>query len=129
MGYAIIKVGGKQHRVTAGEWLYVDRLALAEGATFNAEVLLIGGDGETDLAPTAEVIVRILAHTKGEKIRIGKVRRRKGYRRHNGFRASVTKIQIESIGAAAAAKPRAAKKVAAAGAAPTEETKEAGDGA
>ena len=129
MGYAIIRVGGKQHRVTAGEWLYVDRLALEEGATFNPEVLLIGGDGETDLAPTAEVIARILAHTRGEKIRIGKYRRRKGYRRHNGFRASLTKIQIESIGAAVAAKPKAAKKVAAAVEAPAEETREAEHGA
>lgn len=129
MGYAIIRVGGKQHRVTAGEWLYVDRLALEEGATFNPEVLLIGGDGETDLAPTAAVIARILAHTRGEKIRIGKYRRRKGYRRHNGFRASLTKIQIESIGAAVAAKPAAAKKVAAAVEAPADETKEAEHGA
>ena len=128
MGYAIIRVGGKQHRVTAGEWLYVDRLAFDEGATFAPEVLLIGGDGDTDLAPTAVVTARILAHTKGEKIRIGKVRRRKGYRRHNGFRASLTKIQIESIGAAAGAKPKAAKKVAAAVAAPAEETKEAEHG-
>jgi large subunit ribosomal protein L21 len=129
MGYAIIKVGGKQHRVTAGEWLYVDRLALDEGATFNPEVLLIGGDGETDLAPTAEVTARILAHTRGEKIRIGKYRRRKGYRRHNGFRASLTKIQIETIGAAVAAKPKAVKKVAAAVEAPAEETREAENGA
>ena len=129
MGYAIIRVGGKQHRVTAGEWLYVDRLALEEGATFNPEVLLIGGDGETDLEPTAAVTARILAHTRGEKIRIGKVRRRKGYRRHNGFRASLTKIQIETIGGAAAAKPKATKKVVAAVEAPTEETKEAEHGA
>ena len=56
-------------------------------------------------------------------------RRRKGYRRHNGFRASLTKIQIESIGAAVAAKPAAAKKVAAVVEAPAEETKEAEHGA
>lgn len=110
MGYAIIRVGGKQHRVTAGEWLLVDRLALDEGATFNPEVLLIGGDGTTDLAPTAAVTARVLSHEKGEKIRIGKVKRRKNYRRHNGFRASLTKIQIETIGGAAAAKPKAAAK-------------------
>ena len=129
MGYAIIRVGGKQHRVTAGEWLYVDRLALEEGATFNPEVLLTGGDGETDLAPTAEVTARILAHTRGEKIRIGKYRRRKGYRRHNGFRASLTKIQIETIGTAAAAKSKAAQKVAAAVEVPAGEIKEAENGA
>ena len=127
MGYAIIRVGGKQHRVTAGEWLLVDRLALDEGATFEPEVLLTGGDGTTDLAPTATVTARVLSHEKGEKIRIGKYRRRKDYRRHTGFRASLTKIQIESIGGAAA-KPKAAKAKAAAAEAPAEE-KEAGDGA
>ena len=130
MGYAIIRVGGKQHRVTAGEWLLVDRLALDEGATFNPEVLLIGGDGTTDLAPTAAVTARVLSHEKGEKIRIGKVKRRKNYRRHNGFRASLTKIQIETIGgAAAAAKPQAAaKKVAVAADAPAVENTEAQSG-
>lgn len=130
MGYAIIRVGGKQHRVTAGEWLLVDRLALDEGATFNPEVLLIGGDGTTDLAPTAAVTARVLSHEKGEKIRIGKVKRRKNYRRHNGFRASLTKIQIETIGgAAAAAKPKAAaKKVAVAADAPAVENTEAQSG-
>lgn len=129
MGYAIIRVGGKQHRVTAGEWLLVDRLALDEGATFNPEVLLTGGDGETELAPTAAVVARVLSHEKGDKIRIGKYRRRKGYRRHNGFRASLTKIQIETIGGvAAAAKPKAEKKAAVADA-PAAEPKEDGNGA
>ena len=129
MGYAIIRVGGKQHRVTAGEWLHVDRLALEEGATFNPEVLLIGGDGTTDLSPSASVTARVLSHDKGDKIRIGKYKRRKNYRRHNGFRASLTKIQIESIGgAAAAAKPKAAKKAAVAVEAPADETKETESG-
>ena len=46
MSYAIISVGGKQYRVSAGERLLVDRLALEDGATFNPTVLLVGGDGE-----------------------------------------------------------------------------------
>lgn len=131
MGYAIIRVGGKQHRVSAGEWLLVDRLALDEGATFNPEVLLIGGDGTTDLAPTAAVTARVLSHEKGEKLVIGKYRRRKDYRRKNGFRASLTKIQIEAVGGAPAAKPKAVAKKAAAAAKPTpaEESKEAVNGA
>lgn len=128
MGYAIIKVGGKQHTVKPGEWLLVDRLPFDEGATFEPEVLLTGGDGEADLAPSATVTARVLSHEKGDKIRIGKYRRRKDYRRHTGFRASLTKIQIESIGAAAA-KPKAVKAKAKAAAAPAEEPKEAGDGA
>lgn len=124
MGYAIIRVGGKQHRVTAGEWLVVDRLALDEGATFEPEVLLTGGDGTTDLSPSATVTARVLSHEKGEKIRIGKYRRRKDYRRHTGFRASLTKIQIESIGGQAA-KPKAAAKAKAAPAEAPAEEKEA----
>ena len=47
MGYAIIRVGGKQHRVREGEWLLVDRLPYEEGATFHPDVLLVGGDGDT----------------------------------------------------------------------------------
>src|SRR3989304_4676967 len=53
MSYAIITVGGKQHRVREGEWLLVDRLAIEEGTTFHPDVLLVGGDGETLVDPGA----------------------------------------------------------------------------
>jgi hypothetical protein len=69
------------------------------------------------------VTARVLGHVKGDKIRIGTYRRRTGYKRHNGFRASLTQIQIEAIGAGgrAAAKPAAAEPAAAAApAAPVE---------
>ena len=52
MSYAIISVGGKQYRVSAGERLLVDRLALEDGATFTPPVLLVGGDGEPQIAPS-----------------------------------------------------------------------------
>ena len=116
MSYAIITVGGKQYRVREGERLLVDRLATDEGATFEPRVLLVGGDGKTDLSPSTTVTARVLGHTLGEKIRIGKLRRRTGYRKHTGFRASLTQIQIESIGGGAkkaAAKPKAEKAEAA----------------
>ena len=52
MSYAIITVGGKQYRVQEGERLLVDRLKTDEGTTFNPRVLLVGGDGTTDLSPS-----------------------------------------------------------------------------
>ena len=112
MSYAIITVGGKQYRVQEGERLLVDRMKTGEGETFNPRVLLIGGEGKTDLSPSTTVTARVVGHTLGDKIRIGKYKRRTGYRRHTGFRASLTQIEIESIGAGskkAAAKPAAAK--------------------
>ena len=124
MSYAIITVGGKQYRVREGERLLVDRLKTDEGKTFEPRVLLVGGDGKTDIAPSTTVTARVVGHTLGEKIRIGKYKRRTGYRKHNGFRASLTQIQIESIGggarkAAAKPKPAAEKPKAEAEVTPT----------
>jgi large subunit ribosomal protein L21 len=113
MSYAIITVGGKQHRVREGEKLLVDRLKLDEGKTFNPRVLLVGGDGTTDLSPSTTVTARVVGHVLGEKIRIGKYKRRTGYRRHNGYRSRLTRIEIEAIGAKAAKKAAAAPKAAA----------------
>jgi large subunit ribosomal protein L21 len=115
MSYAIITLGGKQYRVQEGERLLVDRLKTDEGKTFNPKVLLVGGNGKTDLAPSISVTARVVSHELGEKIRIGKYKKRTGYRKHTGFRASLTQIEIESIGAgarkaAAAAKPKAEAK-------------------
>ncbi|MEX0850692.1 MAG: 50S ribosomal protein L21 [Gaiellaceae bacterium] len=111
MTYAIIKVGGKQYRVREGERLLVDRLAEDEGSTFTPTVLLVGGDGEPVLDPgDLKVMAKVLGAVKGPKIRIGKYKKRTGYRRHTGFRSSLTQIEIESIGA----KKREVKKETAA---------------
>ena len=100
MSYAIISVGGKQYTVREGERLLVDRLPEAEGKTFSPRVLLVGGDGEARLSPTdVTVTAKVIGPVLGEKIRIGKYRPKKGYKRHTGFRAKLTQIQIESIGA------------------------------
>ena len=111
MTYAIIKVAGKQYRVREGERLLVDRLAQDEGATITPTVLLVGGDGAPVLDPAnLKVTAKVLGAVKGPKIRIGKYKKRTGYRKHTGFRASLTQIQIESIGgkpARAATKPKA----------------------
>lgn len=109
--YAIISVGGKQYRVREGEKLLVDRLAHGEGKAFNPAVLLVGGGGETQISPKdVTVTARVVADVKGEKIRIGKYRPKNGYKKHTGFRASLSQIEIESIGGkkrAETAKPKA----------------------
>ena len=114
MTYAIVKLGGKQYRVQEGEYLLVDRLAVAENKTFHPEVLFVGGDGQADLSPKGvTVTAKVLGHEQGKKIRIGKYKKRTGYRRHTGFRASLSRVQIESIGkkaARAAAAPKAAEE-------------------
>jgi large subunit ribosomal protein L21 len=109
MSYAVISLGGKQYRVREGERLLVDKLATDEGKTFEPRVLLVGGDGATDLSPTTTVTARVVGHQLGEKIRIGKYKKRTGYRKHNGYRSRLTQIEIQSIGGAK--KPAAAKKV------------------
>jgi large subunit ribosomal protein L21 len=111
MSYAIISVGGKQYRVREGERLLVDRLALDDGASFTPAVLLAGGSGDPQIAP-ADVVVTatVLSQEKGPKIRIGKYKKRTGYKRHTGFRSSLTRIQIESIGGAGSKGERAKPK-------------------
>jgi large subunit ribosomal protein L21 len=112
-GYAIIKLGGKQYVVREGEKLLVDRLDVDENKTFKPEVIFEGGDGKAELSPKGQpVTAKVLGHVKGEKIRIGKYRRRTGYRRHTGHRSKLTQIEIQSIGTkrAPAKKETAAEK-------------------
>jgi len=121
--YAIISVGGKQYRVREGERLLVDRLAHGEGNTFQPAVLLVGGGGETQISPAnVTVTARVVADVKGDKIRIGKYRPKNGYKKHTGFRASLSQIEIESIGGAkrAAVKEVAVKEAAVKETAPKE---------
>ena len=103
MSYAIITLGGKQYVVREGEKLLVDRVTTEPGKTFTPDVLFLGGEGQAELKPSAVVTVKVVDHVLGEKIRIGKYKKRTGYRRHNGFRARLTQIEIESIGAKRAA--------------------------
>jgi large subunit ribosomal protein L21 len=128
MSYAVISIGNKQYRVREGQRLLVDRVPHDEGKTFHPDLVMLGGDGEpklgSDLKGT-QVTVKVAEHVKGEKVIVGKHRRRTGYKRRNGFRASLTRIEVQSIGAtrsrstsakkepAARAKPAAAKKPAA----------------
>jgi len=99
MNYAIIRLGNKQHRVRDGETLVVDRLPTGEGKSFEPDVLL--GEGK--------VTATVVAHERGPKIRIGKYRRRTGYKRHNGFRAATSRVEISFGGAKKAAAPKQEK--------------------
>ena len=109
MSYAIISLQGKQHRVREGEWLLVDRVPTEPGKTFNPTILMLGGDGNADFdAKGATVTAKVVEHVLGEKIRIGKYRPKNGYKRHNGYRSRLSKIEIQSISVkagAAKAKP------------------------
>jgi large subunit ribosomal protein L21 len=99
--YAVIAVGGKQYRVREGEWLLVDRLAVEEGKTFHPDVLLLGGDGEPKLGDKLkgqQVTAKVTAHVLGEKVIVGKHKRRTGYRRRNGHRSRLSRIEIQTIG-------------------------------
>jgi large subunit ribosomal protein L21 len=99
MNYAIISLGGKQYVVMEGESLLVDRLDREAGKTFQPDVLFLGGDGAGRLAPKVSVTAKVVGHERGPKIRIGKYKPKSGYKRHTGFRSSLTRIEVTGIGA------------------------------
>jgi large subunit ribosomal protein L21 len=106
-GYAIISLGGKQYRVKEGERLLVDRVATEEGKTFHPDVLMLGGDGKFELAPKGTpVTLKVVGSALGEKVRIGKYKPKSGYRRKTGFRAKLSQIEVQTIGAKRAAAPK-----------------------
>ena len=96
--YAIITLGGKQYVVHEGETLLVDRLDREEGKAFQPDVLFVGGEGDGELSPSTSVSAKIVGHVRGPKVRIGKYKPKSGYRRHTGFRSSLTRIEITGIG-------------------------------
>ena len=100
--YAVIRTGGKQARVTAGDRVRVEKLAGAVGDRIElGEVLMLGGEGServgTPLVAGARVVGTITAQDRGPKLIGFKMKRRKGYRRKLGHRQSYTEIQIEGI--------------------------------
>jgi large subunit ribosomal protein L21 len=110
--YAVIAVGGKQYRVREGERLLVDRVPHDEGKTFHPDLLLLGGDGEPRLGDKTkgqQVTAKVAAHVLGEKVIVGKHKRRTGYRRRNGHRSRLSQIEIQSIGRKATRQPAAKK--------------------
>ena len=100
--YAVIKTGGKQHKVAEGEILKVEKLKASEGEPVDiTDVLLVEKDGEVTLGSPfiegAKVIAKILRHGKEDKVTIIKMKRRKDYRKKQGHRQNYSEIQIEQI--------------------------------
>ena len=114
--YAIVKTGGKQYKVEQGQTLLVERLHVDEGQTVSLEPLMIRGEGEAvtiDAAglAKAKVEAKVVAHERGPKLRVVKFKPKRGYRRRNGHRQELTRIEVTSVGLGAgstAAKPKAA---------------------
>ena len=100
--YAVIKTGGKQYRVAPGEKLKVEQIPADVGAAVILDQVLLVGEGESVRLgqPTvagATVKATVLAHGRGEKLRIFKMRRRKHYQKHQGHRQNYTELRIEAI--------------------------------
>lgn len=103
MKYAVIKTGGKQYKVSEGDIIEVDRLAGENnGKVVFDQVFLLVSDGKIKIGkPTIvgeKVEGKILAQTKGDKIRVSKFKAKVRYRRVTGFRANLSRVQIEKIG-------------------------------
>jgi large subunit ribosomal protein L21 len=114
--FAIVRTGGKQYRVAAGDKIAVEKLAGEAGDTITLGDVLLAGEGDS-LADAAKVTVsaEIIAQAKSEKVVVFKKRRRHNYRRKNGHRQQMTLLRITAVGAEAA---KAAPKKAAAKKAP-----------
>jgi large subunit ribosomal protein L21 len=100
--YAVIKTGGKQYRVTAGEKLKIDQLPEGVGAEIVLDQVLLVADGDNlkmgrPLVTGASVQAKVLAQGRHDKVRIFKLRRRKHYQKHQGHRQNFTEIEITGI--------------------------------
>jgi large subunit ribosomal protein L21 len=100
--YAVIRSGGKQHRVEPGQTLKVERLEGVVGNTVElGEVLMVADAGKVTLGeplvPNARVEATVIAHDRGKKIIIFKKKRKKQYRRTNGHRQDFTELRVDQI--------------------------------
>ncbi|CDO37345.1 MULTISPECIES: 50S ribosomal protein L21 [Novosphingobium] len=97
--FAVVRTGGKQYRVAAGDKIAVEKLAGEAGETITlGDVLLAGKDGEVADASKIKVSAEIIAQAKSEKVVVFKKRRRHNYRRKNGHRQQMTLLRIVSVG-------------------------------
>lgn len=108
--FAVVRTGGKQYRVAAGDKIAVEKLAGEAGDTITLGDILLAGDGDT-LADTAKTVVsaEIIAQAKSEKVLVFKKRRRHNYRRKNGHRQQMTLLRIVAVGDSKAEKKAAPK--------------------
>jgi len=109
--FAIVRTGGKQYRVAAGDKIVVEKIDGDAGSTVSLGDILLAGEGsELKDVSGLTVSAEIIAQAKGEKVIIFKKRRRHNYRRRNGHRQHHTILKILSIGAESKAKKAPAKK-------------------
>ena len=102
--YAVIKTGGKQYRVAAGEKLKIEQIPAEVGAEITLDQILMVGEGESvkigaPLVSGAAVKATVLSQGRHDKVRIFKMRRRKHYQKHQGHRQNYTEIRIDGISA------------------------------
>ncbi|HEY7673891.1 MAG TPA: 50S ribosomal protein L21 [Burkholderiales bacterium] len=103
--YAVVKTGGKQYRVSAGEKLKIERLPAAVGSELVLDQVLLVGEGPalkvgTPIVDGASVKAKVVSHGLAEKVMSFKLRRRKNSKRHRGHRQGYTEIQVTGITAA-----------------------------
>jgi large subunit ribosomal protein L21 len=115
--YAVVEVGGNQHRVSEGDFIMVDRIADKEGAKVALKPLMLRGkDVVIDAKGLEKVKVEaiIRGHERGEKIRVFKFKPKRGYKKTQGHRQELTRLEVTKItGGAAAPAKKAAEKPAA----------------
>ena len=102
--YAVIKTGGKQYRVVAGEKLKIEQIPADVGAEISIDQVLMVGEGESvqigaPLVTGALVKATVLSQGRHDKVTIFKMRRRKHYQKHQGHRQNFTEIRIDGISA------------------------------
>lgn len=99
--FAVVRTGGKQYRVAAGDKIAVEKLAGEAGETIVLnDVLLAGNEGQVVDAASVVVSAEVIAQAKSEKVIVFKKRRRHNYRRKNGHRQQITLLRIVSVAAA-----------------------------
>jgi large subunit ribosomal protein L21 len=102
--YAVVKTGGKQYRLEQGQTLVVERLSADEGASVKLDPLLyVDGDTVVDGDDLSKVTVqaKVVGHERGPKLRVVKFKPKRGYKRRNGHRQELTRLEITSIKLAA----------------------------
>ena len=102
--YAVIKTGGKQYRVSAGQKLKVEQIPADVGAEVTLDQVLMVGEGESvkvgaPLVAGATVKCTVVSHGRHDKVKIFKMRRRKHYQKRQGHRQNYTELRIDTIAA------------------------------
>ena len=100
--YAVIKTGGKQYKVAAGQKLKIEQIPADIGSEITIDQVLAVGEGDTlkvgaPLVAGATVMATVVAHGRHDKVTIFKMRRRKHYQKHGGHRQNYTELLIEAI--------------------------------